>query len=314
MQVWHTPVRPDHRAGTSQASASSRQASELRAQATVIPPRAKRRSVRLDTLDFASVHSHRCARHPPRRGGHHEGEQVGNFLRLSVATDSHFFREFFHCLLDAHVMCRRPLPRKQNEWVDGLLFVGNHLALDFLNTNPILEGKPRELLANAAALEGWLLASGVVKTQRDKAFVRAWRDSRAGGALVQRLTAFRERLRATIVRLGKGLLPRKAFLAEVNTLLKEHPQRVHLSKLASHVVLKTCVEPRTPDEVWAPIVAAVANLLSEVEPSRIRKCEAASCVVRFYDTSKKGSRRWCSMNICGNKLKLAAYQRRRRLI
>jgi predicted RNA-binding Zn ribbon-like protein len=39
-------------------------------------------------------------------------------------------------------------------------------------------------------------------------------------------------------------------------------------------------------------------------------CE--SCVVHFFDTSKKGSRRWCSMNICGNKLKVAAYQRRKR--
>ncbi|MGH6682050.1 MAG: CGNR zinc finger domain-containing protein [Bradyrhizobium sp.] len=34
--------------------------------------------------------------------------------------------------------------------------------------------------------------------------------------------------------------------------------------------------------------------------------------MHFFDTSKKGSRRWCSMNICGNKLKVAAYQRRKR--
>ncbi|WP_082661594.1 CGNR zinc finger domain-containing protein [Terracidiphilus gabretensis] len=42
----------------------------------------------------------------------------------------------------------------------------------------------------------------------------------------------------------------------------------------------------------------------------MRQC--AVCVVHFFDTSKKGSRRWCSMNICGNKLKVAAYQRRKR--
>lgn len=54
----------------------------------------------------------------------------------------------------------------------------------------------------------------------------------------------------------------------------------------------------------------MADLLTDPESSRIRKCE--SCVVHFFDTSKKGSRRWCSMNICGNKLKVAAYQRRKR--
>ena len=35
---------------------------------------------------------------------------------------------------------------------------------------------------------------------------------------------------------------------------------------------------------------------------RLRKCEA--CIAHFLDTSKKASRRWCSMNICGNKIKL----------
>jgi len=58
------------------------------------------------------------------------------------------------------------------------------------------------------------------------------------------------------------------------------------------------------------IIDATADLLAETESSRIRKCE--SCVVHFFDISKKGSRRWCSMNICGNKLKVAAYQRRKR--
>jgi len=33
----------------------------------------------------------------------------------------------------------------------------------------------------------------------------------------------------------------------------------------------------------------------EVSPVRLRKCEA--CIAHFLDTSKKASRRWCSMNI-----------------
>jgi predicted RNA-binding Zn ribbon-like protein len=202
--------------------------------------------------------------------------------------------------------------RRETEWVDGFLFVGNHLALDFLNTKPILEGEPTELLPNAAALERWLIASGIVTSQQDRALVRGWRNSRGAEALVKKLIAFRERLRAAVLRLEGGSLPGDAFLAEVNTLLKEHPQRAHLSKQRSEVVLKFFIEPRRPEDIWAAIAAAVTKLLSDIEPSRIRKCEAESCVVHFYDTSRKGSRRWCSMNICGNRLKVAAYQRRRR--
>jgi len=143
--------------------------------------------------------------------------------------------------------------------------------------------------------------------------VQGWRDSRQGEAFTQKLIAFRERLRLAVLRLEAGLMPGDTFLAEVNVLLMEYPQRASVSKQGSKVLLNVFFEPRKPEDVWAPIVGATAELLSEVEPSRIRKCESESCIVHFYDTSKKGSRRWCSMNICGNKLKVAAYQRRRRL-
>lgn len=200
---------------------------------------------------------------------------------------------------------------QQEEWVDGFRFVGNHLALDFLNTKPILGGEPRELLPDAAALGRWLVASGLITSQKDRALVRTWRNSRPAAAFVQKLIAFRERLRAAVLRLEAGLLPGDAFLAEVNTLLEKYPQHVKLGKQDSKLVLSLPLEPREPENVWAPIIAATAELLSEVGPSRIRKCESEACIIHFYDTSKKGSRRWCSMNICGNKLKVAAYRKRR---
>ena len=203
--------------------------------------------------------------------------------------------------------------QQQSDWVDGFLFVGNQLALDFLNTKPILNGAPRELLPTVGALGRWLIASGIVTSRKNKALVRAWRDSPEGAALIKSLLPYRERLRAALVRLESGRTPGDAFLSEVNLLLKKHPQCLRLIRQGSSVVLSECLELRKPSEVWAPIAAATAELLSEVEGGRIRKCESDACVVHFYDTSKKGARRWCSMNICGNKLKVAAYRKRRRL-
>jgi len=177
---------------------------------------------------------------------------------------------------------------QQQEWVRGFLFVGNQLALDFLNTKPILDGEARELLSNTAALEQWLVAFGIVTSQKDRALVQNWRDSCQAEAFLQELIAFRERLRATVLRLEGGLVPADVFLADVNMLLERHPQRSGLSKRGSKMVLNILFEPRTPGDVWAPIAAATAELLSKLEPSRIRKCESDSCVVHFYDTSKKG--------------------------
>jgi len=92
--------------------------------------------------------------------------------------------------------------------------------------------------------------------------------------------------------------------------LKQHPGVIALQREGERLGLETAFELEKPDDVWAPIAIAVAELLSDVSPARLRKCEA--CIVHFLDTSKKGSRRWCSMNICGNRIKVAAYQRRKR--
>jgi predicted RNA-binding Zn ribbon-like protein len=203
--------------------------------------------------------------------------------------------------------------QQPEDWVDGFLFVGNHLALDFLNTKPILEGTPRELLPNASALVRWLAASGIVKTEKDRELVRAWSHTARAERFVRKLVAFRERLRAAVLRLESGLAPGDSFLAEMNMLLGIYPQRSILTKRGSKVSLNRSFEPRKSEDTWIPILAATTELLSTLEPSRIRKCESESCVIHFYDTSKRGSRRWCSMNICGNRLKVAAYQRRQRL-
>jgi predicted RNA-binding Zn ribbon-like protein len=95
------------------------------------------------------------------------------------------------------------------------------------------------------------------------------------------------------VRIETGSVPTDVFLAEVNSLLRQHPHHTSLHKRDRKVVRETLFEPRKPGDLWVQIIDVTANLLTETEPSRIRKCE--SCVVHFFDTSKKGSRRWCSM-------------------
>ena len=197
-----------------------------------------------------------------------------------------------------------------SEWIDGFLFVANKPVLDLLNTKPVLANGPTELLSDVRALESWLIASDTVTSLKAKAVVRGWRQSSEAAAFLEKLIAFRERLREAVVRMENGSLPNDAFLAEVNSLLFQHPRHTSVRKRDTKMIRETLFEPRTPTDLWAPIVDATADLLTKTESSRIRRCE--SCVVYFFDISKKGSRRWCSMNICGNKLKVAAYQKRKR--
>ena len=197
-----------------------------------------------------------------------------------------------------------------NEWIDGFLFVANRLILDLLNTRPVLADGPTELLPDVRALERWLIASGMMSSSKDKATLRSWRNSVEAEVFLKQLIAFREKLRDAVLRLESGSSPTDAFVSDMNSLLLQYPRHTSLRKRDGKLARETLFELHNPVDLWAPIVDAAADLLTQTEPSRIRKCE--SCVVHFFDTSKKGSRRWCSMNICGNKLKVASYQRRKR--
>ena len=204
----------------------------------------------------------------------------------------------------------RPAVREPGEWIDGFLFVANRPILDILNTRPVLEEGPSELLPDVHALERWLIASGMAATPRTKALMRRWRHSAEAAAFLKELILFRERLREAVLRIEKGWAPSEDFVKEINARLLEYPLPTALHRHGGRFVRERFFEPEKPDDFWAPIIDSAADLLSETDTSRIRKCE--SCVVHFFDISKKGSRRWCSMNICGNKIKVAAYQRRRR--
>jgi predicted RNA-binding Zn ribbon-like protein len=196
------------------------------------------------------------------------------------------------------------------EWVDGFLFVANRSILDFLNTRPVLAEGPTELLPDVPALERWLIASGVVSSAKPKRLVQGWRHSPEAALFLKDLIAFRERLREAVLRIEGGSAPSDAFIEEVNRGLLQYPPAKVLRKQKGRIVREPLFNLERPTDLWTLILDGAADLLSEPEIHRIRQCER--CVVHFLDTSKKGSRRWCSMNICGNKLKVAAYQRRKR--
>jgi predicted RNA-binding Zn ribbon-like protein len=196
------------------------------------------------------------------------------------------------------------------DWIDGFLFVGNRLALDFLNTRPVLPQGPAELLPDVPALERWLIASGIARSPKTRSLLRSWRHSPAAAAFLRELIGFRERLRDAVVHLEAGAPPSEEFLHEINEGFLRHPRTSVLRRRDGRVQRELLFDPQRPSDLWAPILDGTAELLTEPDSRRIRQCEA--CVLHFFDSSKKGSRRWCSMNICGNRLKVAAYQRRQR--
>jgi predicted RNA-binding Zn ribbon-like protein len=64
------------------------------------------------------------------------------------------------------------------------------------------------------------------------------------------------------------------------------------------------------DWLLAAIARSAAELLVEGPHAPIRRCANAACRLFFYDDSRTHRRRWCSMAVCGNRHKVAAFLRR----
>ncbi|MBL7496946.1 CGNR zinc finger domain-containing protein [Frankia nepalensis] len=77
--------------------------------------------------------------------------------------------------------------------------------------------------------------------------------------------------------------------------------------------------PRGPDAaavgdgpaLLATVARDAVDLLTGPYRGRIRACAGARCHLLYVDTSRPGRRRWCAMEHCGNRHKVAALRARR---
>lgn len=89
--------------------------------------------------------------------------------------------------------------------------------------------------------------------------------------------------------------------------------KVNLTIVSKHEKLKLVSEGITArDHVLYNIVYSIINTLESVSIDRIRECEHEECIFYFVDTSKSGKRRWCSMELCGNRQKAAGFYARKK--
>jgi predicted RNA-binding Zn ribbon-like protein len=198
-----------------------------------------------------------------------------------------------------------------SDWKDGFLFVGNHLALDFLNTCPVQNGEPMELLPDFAALLRWYQAADLLNSREVANLQQHWGQSIRARHMLEAMRALRERLRKELLSWEGGSAVHHSTVDELNRLMAEHPMRTRLKDKGHSPSTELWFEPHQPEDLFAPLAHSAAMLFANVDRNRVRKCD--QCVLHFLDTSKKGTRRWCSMQLCGNRLKVAAYAARQRL-
>jgi predicted RNA-binding Zn ribbon-like protein len=199
---------------------------------------------------------------------------------------------------------------RNSDWSDGFLFLGNHLALDFLNTRPVQNSEPVELLPDFDSLLRWFQAADLLSPSKATNLRQQWGESARAQQVVEAMRELRERLRKEILARERGGPVHRAAINELNHLMTKHPMLTRLKASGNASSTELWFDPHWPEDLFSPLAHSAAMLFARADRNRLRKC--ARCVLHFYDTSKKGTRRWCSMQLCGNRLKVAAYAARQR--
>lgn len=178
--------------------------------------------------------------------------------------------------------------------------VGDHLALDLLNTEARSDGQAvdywnsgddvlRWLERHGAALESW---AGVI----DRAELLA--QGRALRTLARRLIVERKEVKASDV---SGL----------NVYLNAYLSAPHLERDSEGRLALVCItRGESIALLLGPVAEATAQLLVEGDFHLVKQCAHPDCIVWFYDRTKAHKRRWCSMAACGNRHKAAQFRKR----
>lgn len=195
-------------------------------------------------------------------------------------------------------------------------FVGDHPALDFVNTVAAPSGTEIEWIDTGRDLVGWLVQAGAITEADQSNVLEKWPTTKLD-KMAAEAVALREWFRGVLVLAkAKGVSAvARQDIERLNAVLARGAtfEQVEAQSAHGHWQVVTNRPWRDPGEILAPIASAMADVLANGDFDLIRKCENPPCTIWFYDRTKGHRRRWCSQAMCGNRAKVAAFRERQRL-
>ena len=157
------------------------------------------------------------------------------------------------------------------------------LLLDLLNTTPVVDGVPHDEFDDPTTAAAWLSSHDVVLT----------------AAQLNELIEVRTALQAVV----RGEADPQ--------MLQPFLRGISLSPNAAHDGISWELTTRQTSEAAARVILAW-DALRISSPGRLRPCANTECQMFLIDRSKPNTARWCSMAICGNRMKARRHYQRRK--
>ena len=205
-----------------------------------------------------------------------------------------------------------PVPHQHRPYPSDPPEPGLERAIDFVNSFGISRGRPFDDLQTADAAVVRLGELGFLSPDELAAErVRVAANPAVGGAALARLQAVRSGLRELIDATAEGRAADPGALASVNLALRL-AEFIELVPVGTDYRLARRRAGEPFDQALAAIAGLIAAEVAGGRSDRLRICENPTCRWAFYDRSRPGTRRWCEMSSCGNRMKAARHRARTR--
>jgi predicted RNA-binding Zn ribbon-like protein len=183
--------------------------------------------------------------------------------------------------------------------------IGERLAIDFANTSHL----PSEISWDR--LTHFLEATKIISSDRStQLHGLPQSDPQTTEALLRKA----RRLCASARLLFSAMVRKQKIAAEwiepINEILRITEGHDELVEEAGIWRMEFIAREGGLDWLLAAVARSAADIVAEGARARLRVCANADCGLFFYDESRTRRRRWCSMAVCGNRSKVAAFARK----
>jgi predicted RNA-binding Zn ribbon-like protein len=206
------------------------------------------------------------------------------------------------------------LPEFSPSRAGSLPLIADDLALDFANTESG-RGFPshQNHFRGAGNVVEWLRhAKALPVEEADWLRKRVGERADLAADLLAQAVALREAIHDIGAALGRHAKPPEAALASLSALHARCVAKAELAPGALSCRWSWSVRASPVEAALGPIALAAVRLFTEGDFHRIRECGGHACGWLFYDRSKNNRRRWCEMEVCGNRAKQRRLAARRR--
>jgi predicted RNA-binding Zn ribbon-like protein len=196
-----------------------------------------------------------------------------------------------------------------------LRLLGGRTCLDFVNTIEPRAGKhPRDFLLRYDDLVTWAEFAGIVSLAGGGHLraLSAQHPQQAGKVFAKNI-ALRELLYRLFGAVAAGEQLKAADLRALQSTYIDALRRAELHLDGAGFVWHWPEDADSLERIGWLLTQSATELLTSPLIDRVKMCSRPDgCGWLFLDTSKNGSRRWCSMEVCGSRAKMRRLYARRR--